>query len=265
MYKEITKYCLKNPCYIDDVKLHSVEKLIVHSPAVIKASGYTQDVIISGEMWYERWNKASVEKLAHGFIDDGVVYHFLPENIAGWQVGNWYGNCRSIGYEFCEYTDKVKALRVYQTGVEYYAYMCNKYKLKVTDILGHKEAHDKWYGSNHSDPDPYFRTFGKSMKTFREDVQKILENGGKNMADFYEGLNVIQVFEYGTVRTVGIQDLPLKTAPNEDAPNNPDHPYLGKGNKIIVLFKLSNNWGCVILNSGDKIKSGFVNCQYLMK
>ena len=176
----IKQYCTKNPCYKRYRKIDSVKKLVVHSPAVIKASGYSSNVIITGDEWYKRWNATSISKLAHGFIDVDGVHLFLPLSITAWHVGNWYGNCHSIGFELCEYTDLEKAKKVYNNAVKYYAELVEKYGLKVQDVIGHKEAHDSWkHGSNHSDPDPYFKTFGKSMKDFRADVQKALNGSAQ--------------------------------------------------------------------------------------
>lgn len=175
--KVIKQYCTKNPCYKKKRKIDSVKKLIVHSPAVIKASGYNSNVIITGDEWYKRWNTTSINKLAHGFIDVDGVHLFLPLSITAWHVGDWYGNCHSIGFELCEYTDLEKAKKVYNNAVKYYAELVERYGLKMSDVIGHKEAHDSWkHGSNHSDPDLYFKTFNKSMKNFRADVQKILND-----------------------------------------------------------------------------------------
>lgn len=175
--KIIKQYCTKNVCYTKNRKLDDVKKLIVHSPAVIKASGYKSDVIITGDQWYKRWNVSGLEKLAHGVIDVDGVHLFLPLDTVAYQVGNWYGNCHSIGFELCEYTDLTKARKVYSIAVKYYAMLVKRYGLKVSDVIGHKEAHDVWkHGSNHSDPDDYFKTFGKSMKEFRKDVEKELGN-----------------------------------------------------------------------------------------
>ena len=174
--KIIKQHCTKNICYTKSRKLDAVKRLIVHSPAVIKASGYHTNVIITGDEWYKRWNVPNLKKLAHGVIDVDGVHLFLPLDTVAYQVGNWYGNCNSIGFELCEYTDLKKAKKVYNIAVEYYAMLVKKYGLKVSDIIGHKEAHDVWHhGSNHSDPDDYFKTFGKSMKEFRKDVEKELK------------------------------------------------------------------------------------------
>ena len=84
--KEILQYCTKNPCYQEGKKLNKVAFLVVHSPAVIKASGYSADVIITGDQWYTRWNKSGLEKLAHGVVDTDGVHRFAPDTLACWHV-----------------------------------------------------------------------------------------------------------------------------------------------------------------------------------
>lgn len=193
--KVIKQYCTKNPCFQDGTPIKNLKYLVVHSPAVLKATGYTADTAITGNQWYERWNKASIQKLTHGFIDTDGVHQFLPYNRVGWQVGDWNGNLISLGFELCEYTDKAKVIKVYENAVAYYAELCKTYNVPVKNVLGHKEMHDIGLGSNHGDPDPYFRTIGKSMIAFRSDVQAILNN--KDMYQVKGNLNLWDKAEKG--------------------------------------------------------------------
>lgn len=264
----IEQYCVNNPCYREMRPLDSVQKLILHSTAVIKASGYSMNCIITANEWFQRWNKPTIQKLAN-FIDVDGVHLFAPLGITLWQVGEWYGNCNSIGCEMVEYTDLKKARQVYDNAVEFYAFLVKKYNLKVSDILGHKEAHDVWkHGSNHSDPDPYLNTFGKSMVTFREDVQKLLdkkEEEEKDLAEYYANKIVTKTFYHQCdemARYVGIEKLEVRTAPDENAPVNPVWPYLSKDNMVFVIAKYDNNWVCVDIAHKT---IGFVNAKFLYK
>lgn len=260
MVNVIEQYCTKNPCYKEYRPLDSVKKLIVHSPAVIEASGYSTNVIITGDKWFKRWNTANINKLAHGFIDTDGVHLFLPLDITGWQVGNWYGNCNSIGFEFCEYTDLEKARQVYNVGVQYYADLVKKYGLNISDVIGHKEAHDSWYGSNHSDPDPYFKTFGKSMVTFREDVRNIIE--GKKEAQEEVNLSNIKVAETWNYkpqyRKCGVGRLAILNAPSNDAQ---EIGYLKNGDGVTVFCRYENGFGFIYTGT----ITGFVDCSGLKK
>lgn len=165
-------YCTKNDCYKNNAKLKSVSYLIVHSPAVypniIRAESG------SGGGWYKRWNKPGVEKLVHGFIDDIGVYNFAPYTMACWHVGNSYGNANTIGYELCEFATELEFKNMWNNAINHYANLCKTYKLSVDRIIGHQEGYKKGIASNHSDPDPYFKRFGKDMNKFRAEVQAIL-------------------------------------------------------------------------------------------
>lgn len=165
-------YCTNNDCYKNNAKLKSVSYLIVHSPAVYPTIVRVESG--SGGGWYKRWNKPGVEKLVHGFIDDTGVYEFAPATMACWHVGNSWGNANCIGYELCELDTKAEFDKVWKNAINHYATLCKKYGLSADKVVGHEEAHDKGFASNHGDPDPYFKRFGKNMKKFREEVAAIL-------------------------------------------------------------------------------------------
>lgn len=166
-------YCTDNDCYRAGAKIIKVEYLIVHSPAVYPTIIRVRSG--AGGGWYKRWNKPGVEKLVHGFIDDTGVYNFAPETMACWHIGNNYGNARTIGYELCELSSAGEFAKVWDNAVSRYAALCKKYRLGAERILGHCEAHDKKIASNHSDPEPYFKRFGKSMEDFRADAKKHID------------------------------------------------------------------------------------------
>ena len=169
MVNTINKYCVNNDCYNSNRKLDSVSYLIVHStavyPTVIRAA--------KGENnWFTRWNKPGIQKLAHGFIDDTGVYQFAPENMRCWHIGNTWGNSNCIGYELCEFDEKKEFIGTWNNAVELYALLCVKYGLKSDKVIGHCEAHDKGFATNHSDPVPYFKMHGRTMNDFRNDVKR---------------------------------------------------------------------------------------------
>ena len=262
--KEILQYCIKNPCYQEGKKLNKVAFLVVHSPAVIKASGYSADVIITGDQWYTRWNKSGLEKLAHGVVDTDGVHRFAPDTLACWHIGNGYGNANSLGFEFCEYTDPAKARQVYQNGVEYYAALCRNYGLKAADIYGHYEAHAKGWASNHSDPKPYFATIGKTMEDFRGDVKKCLDGADTGAGSGAAAApTVVKTYDppaYAKICNLAAGDLlNVRTAPNAGAAKLAAWSELAAGNEVDVLELYSNGWAKVNIQ-GNK---GYVNASYL--
>lgn len=164
-------YCTKNECYQNNAKLKSVSYLIVHSPSVYPA---IIRAVSGSDNWYKRWNKSGVEKLVHGFIDDTGVYNFAPYTMACWHVGNSYGNANTIGYELCEFATESEFKNMWNNAINHYANLCKTYGLSVDKIIGHQEGYKKGIASNHSDPEPYFKRFGKDMNKFRAEVQAIL-------------------------------------------------------------------------------------------
>lgn len=249
-------YCKKNDCYKAGARLDKVEYLIVHSPAVwpdavIRARSESG----SGGGWYKRWNKPGVAKLTHGVIDDTGVYNFAPYWMAVWQVGNSYGNSHCIGYELCELNTAAEFQIVWNNAVNHYAALCKEYNLSSDKVIGHYEAHDRDIASNHSDPEPYFRRFGKSMKDFREDVKKKLLGQQEERP---EVTKVYNPWAYGRVTGLTSKD------PYLNVRSGPDMGYgvirrLANGNEVDVLEMYKNGWAKInIINQEAYAYSGYL-------
>lgn len=261
-------YCTQNDCYRAGAKLEGVDYLIVHTPAVYPTIIRAQSG--AGGGWYKRWNKAGVEKLVHGFIDDTGVYNFAPYDLACWQIGNSWGNSHCIGYELCELDTAEEFTKVWNYAVQHYADLCRTYGLTTDRILGHCEAHDRGFASNHSDPEPYFARFGKTMDDFRADVQKQLSgNIGKGdedemISEIWKQRKVIKIFSPFAVRRVAAvpegETLAVRIAPDPEAPLLETWPALSNGNLIDVLVKYDNDWAQVLI-AGEY--TGYVNAAYL--
>ena len=253
-------YCTNNDCYKEGKKIGKVEYLIVHSPAVYPTIIRAQSG--AGGGWYKRWNKAGVEKLVHGFVDDTGVYNFAPETMACWHIGNGYGNAHAIGYELCELSTAAEFSKVWDNAVGRYAELCKKYGLGVDRILGHCEAHDKGIASNHSDPEPYFRRFGKSMENFRADVKTRLsgQNTGAQTDTAVAVAKQYNPYAYARVTNLTAGDhLNVRTAPNADASKLVEWPELSEGNEVDVVELYSNGWAKVLIQGNV----GYVNAHYL--
>ncbi len=253
-------YCTNNDCYKENKKIGKVEYLIVHSPAVYPTIIRAQSG--AGGGWYNRCNKSGVEKLVHGFIDDTGVYNFAPETMACWHVGNGYGNAHAIGYELCELSTAAEFTKVWDNAVNRYAELCKKYGLGVDRILGHCEAHDKGIASNHSDPEPYFRRFGKSMNNFRADVKTRLsgQNTGAQTDTAVAVVKQYSPYAYARVTNLTAGDhLNVRTAPNADAGKLAAWPELSEGNEVDVVEMYSNGWAKVLIQGN----TGYVNAHYL--
>ena len=122
---------------------------------------------------------AFIGKLANGSI---ATYQTLPWDMRGWHSGG-RANDTHIGFEICEdgLTDRSYFDLVYQEAVELSAYLCRRFRLNpLADgvLIDHAEGHRRGIASNHGDVAHWFRRHGKSMDSFRTDVNKMLQSNG---------------------------------------------------------------------------------------
>ncbi len=187
--KLVESILTKNPCYTAGRKI-TVKGLMLHSVGCPqpKASAFINS-----------WNSAFYDSACvHGFIDgnDGTAYQTLPWNHRGWHCGSGSkgsGNNTHIGVEMCEpacikYTSgsnftcsdtataKAVAKRTYETAVELFAMLCEKYSLDpLADgvIISHKEGCSRGIASNHGDPEHLWTQLGLgyTMDGFRKAVK----------------------------------------------------------------------------------------------
>lgn len=181
----VQHFLTNNPCYKAGRKI-TVKGLMLHSVGCPqpRASAFINS-----------WNQASYDRACvHGFIDalDGTAYQTLPWNHRGWHGGG-SSNDTHIGVEMCEpacikYTTgssftcsdmaeaKACAARTYNTAVELFAMLCEKFGLNpLADgvIVSHREGHARGIASNHGDPEHLWSGLGMSytMDGFRKDVK----------------------------------------------------------------------------------------------
>lgn len=140
--------------------------------------------------WTNSWNSKTARNSVHGVIgkdEDGNVdfVQLLPftKKAAGVGKGSKgsYNSC-AIQVEIAEddLKDKEYFTDCYNKAVEVFAEICKEYKIDSDDIVCHCEAHKLGYGSNHADVMHWFPTFGKSMDTFRSDVNIAMNTENKN-------------------------------------------------------------------------------------
>lgn len=164
------QYITKNDCYKAGRTI-TPKGIMVHSTA-------TPGVMAAD--WYSRWNKSGLEVAVHAFVDDTVVCQHLPWNRRAWHCGA-SGNNTHISFEMCEpkdwTTNKTYFKKCYLNAVELCAYLCQKYNLKTTAIVSHKEGYSKGIASNHGDPEHWWKYFGYTMAKFRADVATKMAGG----------------------------------------------------------------------------------------
>ena len=187
----IKAHAVNNLCYIAGQKM-TPAGIVVHStgannPNLCRYVDCPDEVGVN--RYGNHWNTATPEGekvCVHAFIgydktDSVRVAEILPLDICCWGVGR--GSKGSYNYappyiqfEICE--DGLEDKEYYETAfgvaADYCAYLCKKYNLSVDRIIGHVEAHEQGYGSDHEDPEHWMKNFGETMNDFRQKVAKRL-------------------------------------------------------------------------------------------
>ncbi len=182
--KIIQSITTNNPCYRAGRKI-KVKGLMLHSVGCPQPSA---------AVFVKLWNSNKYEIGVHGVIDGntGDVHQCLPWDHRGWHGGGVSNNTH-IGVEMCEpacikytggstftcsdlVTARAVAKRTYESAVELFAQLCEKYDLNPMEkgvIISHKEGHKMGIASNHGDPEHLWKGLGLNytMDKFRNDVR----------------------------------------------------------------------------------------------
>lgn len=133
------------------------------------------------------WNRSDQDFGMHAFVGklaDGTVaaVQTLPWNSFLWGCGsgkNGSYNATHIQFEICEdTTDPDYAKTAYQAAVRLCADLCAEFSIDPGSIVGHYEAYQLGYGSNHGDPAHWWGPVGLHMDDLRQDVRALLADGG---------------------------------------------------------------------------------------
>ena len=183
---EIKKCILtNNDCYKAGKKI-TPKGIVVHSTGAnnpnLKRYVQPDDGVLGLNQYNNHWNKSGLEKCVHAFIGkdkNGVVrlYQTLPFDYACWGVGkgskgSYNYNPAYIQFEICEdaLTDKDYFDKAFNLAIEFCRYLCKEYNIPISDVISHKEAGSRGYGSKHADCDHWLAKFGKNMNWFRSQV-----------------------------------------------------------------------------------------------
>ena len=215
-------YQTKNPCFTAGRKIKP-SGIVVHSTGAnnpnIKRYVGPDDGILGHNKNGNHWNKPSATKCVHAWIGkvaDGSlkVYQTLPWDHRCWGVGsgkNGSYNASHIQFEICEdgLNDEAYYKAAFGLAKELCVMLCRAFDISPDNIVGHYEAHNAGYGSNHGDPKNWQKKFGGSMAQFRADVKTLL-NGENSPSDtvVIEGKETIKETEKPTQTS-------QKTAVNE--------------------------------------------------
>lgn len=255
-------FLTKNECYIIGTMM-TVKGLMLHSTGANNPniSRYVPLEITTPNNW-NVYRPAGREVCVHGFIgklQDGTIasVQTLPWNMRGWHcAGN--ANNTYIGVEICEdgLNDSNYFNKVYNEAVELFAYLCKMYNLNpMTQIICHCEGYKKGIASNHADVMHWFPKHGKSMDTFRKDVQAKMENVSNNPTNN----TTTPVSNTSYLVKINTADLNVRANPGTDSKIN---TVVHKGEVYTIIEEKmvgAVKWG--------KLKSGagWISLAYTMK
>lgn len=104
----------------------------------------------------------------------GDVYHLMRDDKKAYAVGN--GNAYGVNLEICEGTNQAQFDGSWNTAVEFCAWYLNKRGWGIDRLMSHNEARLKWGGTDHTDPDPYFKRYGRTWQQFKDDVARKMKS-----------------------------------------------------------------------------------------
>ena len=186
-------YLTKNDCYKTAKKM-TPKGIVLHSTGANnpKLSRYVapDDGRLGANKYGNDWNRPGTSKCVHAMIGKDkhgkvCTYQTLPLNICCWGVGkgskgSYNYNPARLQVEMLEdgLTDRTYFNAVYKEAQELCASWCKQFNLPASSISSHREAHLAGYGSNHGDPEHWFKKHGKTMDDFRAGVQNLLNKKG---------------------------------------------------------------------------------------
>ena len=143
--------------------------VVLHETATPEATAQSE---------WNYFNNNSVKASAHAFIDWKEVIQAIPYDEQAWHAGQT-ANKIFIGVEMCNTSDPAKFEMVYQNTLNLISDLFIQFNLGYCDknnLMSHNEVSIKWGETNHTDPTAYLKKFGKTIDTFRTDLNIMLFN-----------------------------------------------------------------------------------------
>lgn len=108
-------------------------------------------------------------------LDGSTVYNTVPENRLCWHVGN--GNYATVGIELAHATNASDFSKQWNEAVKWAGDELRAHGWDTSRLLSHYQAARIWGGSDHTDPNGYFRQYGKTWAEFKQAVAAYLGSG----------------------------------------------------------------------------------------
>lgn len=148
----------------------------------------------------------------------GDVYHLMRDDKKAYAVGN--GNAYGVNLEICEGRNQAEFDGSWNTAVEFCAYYLKKRGWGIDRLMSHNEARLKWGGTTHTDPDPYFKRYGRTWHQFKDAVSEAMKS--EKAEDDLKQINI----PAGTYEVYRLYN-----------PNNGDHFFTPDKNEKASLVK----------------------------
>lgn len=207
-------------------------------------------------------------------LDGDVVYHAMKDNRKAWHVGN--GNAYTVGIELCHATNQADFNSQWNEAVKWAGDYLHKKGRSVSRMISHNEARLKWGGTDHTDPNSYFESYGKSWSQFKAAVASYMKTGevgnggtveiggGTAVSGSGGGSNISAGTYTTTASALNVRTGPgvnyTKKSYSQLTANAKQHAYsngcLKKGTRVTV-YESKNGWA--------RIPSGWVSTAYLSK
>lgn len=160
-YQSVNKYVSNGHGYLN------ASYLVIHETANRGASAYNHTLL---------WSRNDTYAVHHVMeLDGSTVYNTVPENCLCWHVGN--GNYATIGIELAHATNASDFSKQWSEAVKWAGDELRAHGWDTSRLLSHYEAAQRWGGSDHTDPNGYFRQYGKTWAEFKKAVAAYLGSG----------------------------------------------------------------------------------------
>lgn len=137
--------------------------LVIHSTANPGATAWNHV-----QYWQRLGNNTLMTQWVCDWTGEGTVYQVAPGNAITWHVGN--GNRHSVGIEICEGATREQVDKSIDTAAQWAAYYLESRGWGIDRMVSHDEARILWGGTDHTDPNPYFKRWGYTWQGFENKV-----------------------------------------------------------------------------------------------
>lgn len=160
-YQSVNRYVSNGHGYLN------ASYLVIHETANPGASAYNHTLL---------WARDDTYAVHHVMeLDGSTVYNTVPENRLCWHVGN--GNGYTVGIELAHATNAADFAKQWGEAVKWAGDELRAHGWDTSRLLSHYEAARRWGGSDHTDPNGYFRAYGKTWLEFKQAVSAYLGSG----------------------------------------------------------------------------------------